>query len=197
MITGGLGNILAAPEDILLLKAIHKSTAISTKELADMLGEPYTQEDLEAYLPTLERRNLIKRVGDNPPRYKLTGLGFISIGVLQPQARIVFENVPHGKSFFFFLGVGPNKNTGLSASNLVELKNCVGIVDARSLEFHMSRGDLERWCKDVLGDEWLAKEMMQIRLLGLRGAQLRSKLLWAIDARIKKLIEPFESVEEL
>lgn len=185
-----------SPEDILLLKTIHKST-VSTRELADVLGEPYTQEDLEAYMLTLERRNLIKRVGDNPPRYKLTGLGFISIGVLQPQARIVFENVPSGKRFCFFLGVGPDKNTGLSASNLRELRDYVEIVDVKSLEFHMARGDLERWCKDVLGDEYLANEIMQIRILGLRGAPLRSRLLGVISARIKKLIEPFESTAEL
>lgn len=186
-----------SPEDILLLKTIHKSTAISAKELADMLGEPYTQTDLEAYLPTLERRNLIKRVGNDPPKYKLTGLGLISIGVLQPQARIVFENVPSAKRFYFFLGVGPNKNTGLSASNLKELKNCVENVDVKSLEFHVPRGDLERWCKDVLGDDYLANEIMQVRQLGLRGALLRNKLLRVIDARIKKLIEPFESIAEL
>jgi len=60
------------------------------------------------------------------------------------------------------------------------------MVDIKALEFHISRGDIERWVKDVLGDEELAKKIEEIRKLKLEG-DLRSHILNMIDFRIREL----------
>jgi len=166
-------------------------------ELAKKLGEPYTETDLAAYLTILEQKSLVKSIGEYPRKYRLTGLGLISLGILSQKARILFEKVPAPKCFHFFLGVGPDKNLKISACNLSELKEKTETVDVRSLEFHVYRGDLERWCKDVLGENTLAEQIEQIRQSGLKGALLRNKLSEIIQNRIKELINPFENLAEL
>lgn len=183
--------------DIQILKAINHLKTPTSKELADKLGEPYTETDLAAYLTILEQKKLVKGLCGYPRKYRLTGLGLIAIGLLSQQARFLFDKVPSSKCFHFFLGVGPDKSLGLSACNLWELKEKVEIVDVRSLEFHVSRGDLEKWCRDVLGENMLAEQITHVRQRGLKGVSLRNKLSEIIHNRIKELAKPFENLSEL
>ncbi|MEM3010719.1 MAG: hypothetical protein QXE76_02815 [Candidatus Bathyarchaeia archaeon] len=184
-------------EDIQILKNINQLKTPTAKELANKLGEPYTETDLAAYLTILEQKKLVKSFGDYTRQYMLSGLGLIAIGILSRQAQILFDKVPSQKCFHFFLGIGPDKSLGVSACNLWELKEKVETVDVRSLEFHVSRGDLEKWCRDVLGEDKLAAQITHVRQLGLKGMSLRNKLSEIIYNRIKELAKPFENLSEL
>jgi hypothetical protein len=60
-------------------------------------------------------------------------------------------------------------------------------VDVKSLEFHIPRGDVEKWVKDVLGDKELAEEIERIRRSKLASELLRTRILEVIDFRINQL----------
>lgn len=157
------------------------------KDIAERFGEPYTASDLSAYLDWLEKKNLLEKVRDDPSTYKVSGLGLIAIGILPREAWRVFKHVPSDKCFRFQTGTGPDKFTGVSACNLSDLIENVKTVDVKALEFHVPRGDVEKWVKDVLGDDELAEKIGQIRERNLRGDELRNQLSNAIGNRIKQL----------
>jgi hypothetical protein len=162
----------------------------TTEKLSQKLGEPYATWDLTAYLNRLEREKLLEK--EEPLTYKLSGLGLIAIGALPEKAKSVFLSVPLDKCFFFYTGIGPDNFTGIFACSLSDFREKVKTIDVRSLEFHVPRGDIERWVRDVLGDEELAEEIGHIRELKLKGDLLRNRILNAIDFRIKELTSVFK-----
>lgn len=174
-------------DDIRILKTIHELGKARPKDIAERFGEPYTPSDLSAYLDWLEKKNLLEKVTHDPSTYKVSGLGLIAIGILPKEAWTVFKLVPSDKRFRFQTGTGPDKFTGVSASNLSDLIEKVKTVDVKALEFHVPRGDVEKWVKDVLGDDELAEKIGRIRERNLRGDALRNQLSNTINNRIKEL----------
>lgn len=67
--------------------------------------------------------------------------------------------VPREKAFYFFTSIG--NYTGESAGSLKEFMEKVNGVNVKSLEFHLYRGDFEKWTSDVLQDETLASEIQE------------------------------------
>jgi hypothetical protein len=88
----------------------------------------------------------------------------------------VLSDVPADKAFYFNTDVGVY--TGKFATNLASFRDALRDVDVRSIEFHMGRGDFEKWI-EFLGDHALAREIAKLR--GLRGEELREGLIKAID----------------
>jgi hypothetical protein len=174
-------------DQITVLKTIQEIKKATSAELAQRLGEPYTAQDLSAYLRLLEQEKLLNRLQENPLTYELSILGLVTIGVLPEKAKNLVLSVPSDKCFFFYTGTGPDKSTKVSACNLSDFREKVKQVDVKSLEFHIPRGDMEKWIRDVLGDERLAREIEGIKWFRLGGEQLRTRILKAIDARIKEL----------
>ncbi len=174
-------------DEIIVLKAINALGRATSQTLAQKLGEPYTTQDMAPYLVSLEGRRLLKKTQENPLTYEISPLGLIAIGALPKNATEVFISVPSEKCFFFYTGTGPDKSTNISACNLSELKESVKKIDTKSLEFHVPRGDIEKWLKDVLVDSELAKEIERIKPLKLQGEALRSRILRLIDIRIERL----------
>jgi len=174
-------------DEIAILKAIHGVRRATPVELVEKLGEPYTVQDLTAYLKLLEREKLLDRVQENPLTYELSVLGLITLGVLPERAKSIVSSVPSDKCFLFYTGVGQDKFTKLSACNLSDFREKVKKVDVKSLEFHIPRGDIEKWIKDVLGDQELAEEIEIVRRLKLNGELLRTRILNVIDSRINQL----------
>lgn len=174
-------------DQIRILKAIQEVKMATSVELAQRLGEPYTAQDLSAYLRLLEQEKLLNRIQENPLTYELSILGLVTIGALPEKAKNLVLSLPSDKCFFFYTGIGPDKFTKFSACNLSDFKEAVKKVDVKSLEFHVPRGDMEKWIRDVLGDERLAKEIEGLKWFRLSGEPLRTRILKAIDARIKEL----------
>lgn len=82
--------------------------------------------------------------------------------------------VPREKAFYFFTSIG--NYTGHSASSLTEFLKKIMEVDVKSLDFHLYRGDFERWFIDVLGDEQLAEAIRSLRNEHISGEDLRIRL---------------------
>jgi hypothetical protein len=97
----------------------------------------------------------------------------------------ILENVPREKAFYFFTSIG--NYTGEHASSLKEFREKISSVGIKSLEFHLYRGDFERWIADVLDDKVLATEINRVKTLNYSGCELRTVLQSIIDKHYGKL----------
>lgn len=174
-------------DEIVVLKKINVLGKATPDSLARGLGSPYTAQNLSAYLKLLEQKMLLNKAQEDPSAYKLTPLGLIAIGVLPTSAKKVYSALPPEKCFHFYTGIGPDKFTKMSACSLSDFKEKAKRVDPKSLEFHVQRGDIAKWCKDVLGDAELAKEFERLRTSNLYGEVLRTRITGLVDARIERL----------
>jgi hypothetical protein len=86
--------------------------------------------------------------------------------------------VKHTRGFYFH--TSPGVYTNYSAINVKEFYVAVKKVPLKSLEFHLERGDFEKWLSFICMDN-LSKEVKTIRLSKLSGEALRRQLLKAID----------------
>ena len=98
------------------------------------------------------------------------------------------RSVPREKAFYFFTSIG--NYTGENAASLKEFMEKVNTVSMKSLEFHLSRGDFEKWVNDVLEDKKLAVDIERLQRSNLIGDSLRSQLFSAIARRYKELVAP-------
>ena len=100
----------------------------------------------------------------------------------------ILRTVPREKAFYFFTSIG--NYTGSSAVSLKEFMEKINAVNVKSLEFHLSRGDFEKWTAEVLEDKWLANEINRIMSSGLTGEALRNQLYLTVSRRFKRLTNP-------
>ncbi len=89
--------------------------------------------------------------------------------------------VPEKEIFQFYIDM--DKPIGFSAHSLEEFYRIVKKVCSDSLDFHLYRGDFERWLREVLSDKDLADEIQNIKATEIKGEELRKALLKAIDNR--------------
>ena len=174
-------------DEMAVLRKVNFLGKATPESLARILGEPYTVQGLSAYMKSLEEKTLLSRTPENQMAYELTPLGLIAIGVLPESAKRIYSPVPSEKCFYFYTGVGPDKFTKMSASSLSDFKEKAKKVDSKSLEFHLQRGDIAKWFKDVLGEAELAQEFDRLRTSNLYGEVLRTRITRLIDTRIEKL----------
>ncbi len=97
------------------------------------------------------------------------------------------KTVPSEKAFYFFISMG--NYTGQSASSLREFTQKLNEVNVKSLEFHLRRGDFEKWINDVLQDPELALEFRRLQKTNLTGDALRNQLNAAAARRLKRLTD--------
>jgi alpha-amylase len=101
----------------------------------------------------------------------------------------VLKTVPREKAFYFFTSFG--NYTGLSASSLKEFMEKINEVNIKSLEFHLNRGDFEKWIVEVLEDLELASEMRKLQKFNLTGENLRNQIYVSVSRRFKRLTSQF------
>lgn len=87
--------------------------------------------------------------------------------------------------FHFYVDIGDY--TGISASSYEDFLMSIKKVNAKSLSFHVERGDFEKWASDTLKDEKLAKEIAKLKNKKLRGQALRNRLYHLVSERCKEL----------
>jgi hypothetical protein len=96
------------------------------------------------------------------------------------QATGILQEVPPDKAFYFYSGLGAP--LGVTANSLGQLVESVKGLPAQSVEFHLSRGDFERWIS-MLGDPVLSKQVATVASSGLLGERLRKRLLQVLKLR--------------
>jgi alpha-amylase len=78
--------------------------------------------------------------------------------------------------FGFYTGIGEKHFTGTSVWSLKGFSKALQHVSAKSLEFHNSRGDFEKWAQKSLRNKELSELLKTTRLSKLSGTPLRETL---------------------
>lgn len=92
------------------------------------------------------------------------------------------------KAFYFFTSIG--NYAGESAASLEEFAKKILDVKIKSLEFHLYRGDFERWIADTLEDNTLAKKFRELKTSKPIGIDLRDRLYLLVSKHYKDLKNP-------
>ena len=97
----------------------------------------------------------------------------------------ILRTLSRKNAFYFFTSVG--NYTGHKAMSLEEFVKKIREIETTSLEFHLYRGDFEKWTDEVLEDHELTKRLSIVKLLEPFGNLLRDQLDFAITKRFEEL----------
>ena len=100
----------------------------------------------------------------------------------------ILRSLPRDKAFYFFTSIG--NYTGESAASLKEFAKKILQVNVKSLEFHLYRGDFERWIDETLEDNVLAGKIKQLKGLKPIGIDLRDRLYLIVSKHHENLKKP-------
>jgi len=95
------------------------------------------------------------------------------------------RTVPRENAFYFFTSIG--NYIGESAASLKEFMEKINEVNVKSLEFHLYRGDFEKWIDETLEDKGLAAEIRSLRSLSYSGTMLKEHLHSIVAKRYEEL----------
>jgi hypothetical protein len=96
----------------------------------------------------------------------------------------ILRTVPYDKGFHFF--TAPGNYTGETATSLNTFEKKLQIIPVGSVNFHLQRGDFQKWMEDTIGDSELAKRVSLMKLT-LPAEDLRKELLEILQTRITEL----------
>jgi len=104
-------------------------------------------------------------------------------------AKRILRRLPSGMGFTFSYEFA--RSSGLTVHSLYEFISALKSIDVSSIQFHVERGDFERWLRHVVGDDKLADQIAKVNRPNkkLEGEALRKKVLAATERRIKQLKE--------
>ena len=97
----------------------------------------------------------------------------------------ILRTLSRNNAFYFFTSVG--NYTGKMATSLEEFASKITEVETASLEFHLYRGDFEKWTAEILEDNELAKRINALKHLQPGGNVLRDQLHYTVLKRLEEL----------
>ena len=96
----------------------------------------------------------------------------------------ILRTVPYEKGFHFY--TEPGHFTRETATSLDTFEKKLQTVPVDSVNFHLQRGDFQKWIKDTLGDDELAKRVSSIKRT-LPVGDMRKELLSIVQTRITEI----------
>jgi len=163
-------------ERIRILDILSLEDKMKLKDLAEKLGISLGRT--LGLTTNLVKKGYIRKVGS---AFSLSRQGRVALKELRP--------IRVEEGFRFYVDIG--EYTGLTAYSLEDFLENIGKVDVKSIEFHTSRGDFEKWIRDVFHDRAIEQEITRIRETELKGETLRSKIREVVYAKLKSLMEEF------
>jgi len=154
------------------IPAIAEKTALNASETIEFLQE-------------LLKARYVSMTGEQS--YAITDLGKKALGfpeVDKQLAQKILSTVPPEKAFYFYYEL--DQYSGVHADNLNDFANKIPNLDTKCLDFHLSRGDFEKWIHS-LGDVELSRKLELLRLKRLSGENLRKTLQETVNSRIAQL----------
>ncbi|HML02406.1 MAG TPA: DUF5752 family protein [Candidatus Bathyarchaeia archaeon] len=100
-------------------------------------------------------------------------------------AQRILRKLPRENAFYFFTSIG--NYTGVSAESMEEFVKKILEVNAKSLEFHLYRGDFQRWVEGTLEDKALSDEIRKLQQSKPLGNELRDNLFLTVSKHYEKL----------
>ena len=143
---------------------------------------------LAGHLPTLPAGDAYLLRGGCDDKFELASIdSFRADDRKVPHVRHLHKYLkaplPSGKRFYF----KENGSGRRVAASLWEFREAMGDISLSTLRFHLDRGDFERWLKDVLHDEELARRLRKIRRRTFEADDLRDVLESAVADRYEEL----------
>jgi len=171
------------PEDLVLLRALSAKGG-TVKSLASSTS--FDRELVKRRIGTLRRLGLISPKPGALRTYVLTQLGNRlaetgDVHLVEPYSP--GEEVTKDLGFRFAVGEG--LYTGDIALSYAEFADLIGKIDARSLIFHLYRGDFERWVLDVFKDKKTAQKLKRLALRPMQPERLRPRLIRIFSSKIR------------
>jgi hydroxymethylpyrimidine pyrophosphatase-like HAD family hydrolase len=168
---------MSLPEELEMLRA--------------MIGQHGVDENLSARLPTLPIGQAYLCVADGS-HWRRPPEGLVNL-LARPRAiphirhmhKYLRAPLPQSKRFYFHDGRGCYLNR--TAASLWEFSEVLRDLPLDSLQYHMERGDFEKWLSDVLYDEELAGQVRKIRHRSVQGDALRAAMVEAVSNRYEEL----------
>jgi hypothetical protein len=99
-------------------------------------------------------------------------------------AQKILNSVPYDQGFHFFMPDG--HYSGETAMSLCSFLRDLGSVDVQSIKFHFDRGDFQKWLRNTIGDEELARTIDELYKESPE-ENLQNKLLDVVQRRISEL----------
>jgi hypothetical protein len=97
----------------------------------------------------------------------------------------ILRTVSDTEAFYFCRGLG--NFSGKKANSLEDFLGKIQIVDFESLEFHVGRGDFEKWIASTIGYPNLVADLQLVKSEKLTGEALRNRLFSLVSTRIMDL----------
>ena len=108
----------------------------------------------------------------------------MSQGEPEPDAEpSILGTVPPTEAFLFYTDIG--QYTGKSASSILDFLGKLNEVPLKSVEFHFSRGDFEKWVRETLGDMYLADRLREIER-STHGEELRKNIQEVVERHLRR-----------
>jgi hypothetical protein len=99
-------------------------------------------------------------------------------------AQKILSPVPYDEGFHFFMPDG--HYSGETARSLCSFLRDLGSVDVQSIKFHFDRGDFQKWLRNTIGDEELARIIDELDKESPE-ENLQNKLVDVVQRRISEL----------
>jgi len=97
----------------------------------------------------------------------------------------IMRKLPRENAFYFFTSIG--NYTGVSADSLEEFMKKILEVNTKSLEFHLYRGDFQKWIEGTLEDKALSDDVKKLQQSNPLGTELRDNLYLVVSKRYERL----------
>jgi len=106
----------------------------------------------------------------------------------EPKISTILRELSREKAFYFFTSIG--NYTGHRSVSLEEFAKEILEVNVKSLEFHLYRGDFEKWIAQTLEDSGLARKIRELRDAKSIGMDLRDRLYLIVSKHFENLRRP-------
>jgi tRNA(Ser,Leu) C12 N-acetylase TAN1 len=97
------------------------------------------------------------------------------------------KNVQKEKAFYFFTSIG--NYSGINASSPREFLQRVKEIEYESVEFHLYRGDFQKWFREVWRFDMLADKIAEKEKQNLKGELLRVQVIEVVSNFLEALKE--------
>ena len=117
-------------------------------------------------------------------------------GLKKDLASKILRSVLGKEGFHFYIAIG--EPTGETAVNLADFANKMESIDVRSLNFHYTRKDFEKWIRAVFGDIELALKLELIGKIraGIQGEALSNEITRTVKIRLNELKKPLPATSK-
>jgi len=102
----------------------------------------------------------------------------------EQKAQVILRDIPYDQCFHFFMPDG--HYTGETARTLCFFQQDLQRIDIECFQFHLFRGDFQKWLRTTVGDEELAREIDEVDK-NVSIEILRQQLVDIVQKRILKL----------